>query len=615
MKPGDVTPIAFIDTETLSLQQTVWEVAVILADLTAPFPYDQANGARPTLTVTGTWVGFLDVPERLLAQADPKSLQLNRFYERHPRYRHPVHERRHWPAVARVDELDDGREYGRYWGAQTPENLVWHREIAAAELARLLAGRHVYGAVPWFDERHLSQALGVEGHVLAVHYHLIDAEAHLAGWLAGEAQARGKLVPLAALPPYRPSELTDLAGVPKLDETAHEAWADARWTLDVAARVWDAKVTWPPSEFHGLVEATPPEPARHWDPTWPKAPGTYHRLDGGLLPDDAVIVRNPDGSHQMAAQQKHWDEGALRLRDASRRQNERAEEPWTPEALNRLLEDVAADAARVDLDRERDDGYENESSFADPEAIEDAILDARAKLDADKPRRYLPYDTPVEWHDTWPDTAEGRRTGRVRAYNHDMTFCQVVADDNGARVEVNAEWMRPLPGPFVDEADTAWAANLDPADPPPPATPADIRAARGNNEPFVVEEVDFGEGAPQEPPGNPTRNVVASVDERTADQLLAALHNVEFESEHEMKELVNRLAGVVADQVADARRDAERWRAEHDAACKTVADMHAAAVGEVRGPRVGVVEDVRDLRDAYLTLKAADDERRKAARR
>jgi len=45
-----------------------------------------------------------------------------------------------------------------------------------------------------------------------------------------------------------------------------------------------------------------------------------------------------------------------------------------------------------------------------------------------------------------------------------------------------------------------------------------------------------------------------------------------------------------------AKAEAERFRGEHQEACHLVAQMHAAAVGEVTGPNRGVVEDVEDLR-------------------
>lgn len=39
----------------------------------------------------------------------------------------------------------------------------------------------------------------------------------------------------------------------------------------------------------------------------------------------------------------------------------------------------------------------------------------------------------------------------------------------------------------------------------------------------------------------------------------------------------------------------DRWKKDYFEACALVAKMHAAAVGEVTGPKRGVVEDVEDL--------------------
>ena len=48
--------------------------------------------------------------------------------------------------------------------------------------------------------------------------------------------------------------------------------------------------------------------------------------------------------------------------------------------------------------------------------------------------------------------------------------------------------------------------------------------------------------------------------------------------------------------VATLTQENERLKADYQRACKTVADMHAAAIGEVGGPIRGVVEDVANLR-------------------
>lgn len=49
-------------------------------------------------------------------------------------------------------------------------------------------------------------------------------------------------------------------------------------------------------------------------------------------------------------------------------------------------------------------------------------------------------------------------------------------------------------------------------------------------------------------------------------------------------------------ELEDAQRDLREMRGNYDRACRTVAAMHKAAVGDVRGPARGVVEDVEDVR-------------------
>ena len=57
-----------------------------------------------------------------------------------------------------------------------------------------------------------------------------------------------------------------------------------------------------------------------------------------------------------------------------------------------------------------------------------------------------------------------------------------------------------------------------------------------------------------------------------------------------------REARRVMNLARDVVEDCDAARADAVSACKLVADMHAAAVGEVRGPIRGVVEDVQDVR-------------------
>lgn len=58
-----------------------------------------------------------------------------------------------------------------------------------------------------------------------------------------------------------------------------------------------------------------------------------------------------------------------------------------------------------------------------------------------------------------------------------------------------------------------------------------------------------------------------------------------------------------APEVAALKAELERTKNDYQRACGLVADMHAAAVGEMTGPRLGVVEDVAALkaeRDAAM---------------
>ena len=64
-------------------------------------------------------------------------------------------------------------------------------------------------------------------------------------------------------------------------------------------------------------------------------------------------------------------------------------------------------------------------------------------------------------------------------------------------------------------------------------------------------------------------------------------------------DLMERAAEELArlrEEMKYAKAEAARFKEEHQGACHLVAQMHAAAVGEVTGPNRGVVEDVEDLR-------------------
>ncbi|MFI7563817.1 hypothetical protein ACIBVM_18505 [[Kitasatospora] papulosa] len=72
--------------------------------------------------------------------------------------------------------------------------------------------------------------------------------------------------------------------------------------------------------------------------------------------------------------------------------------------------------------------------------------------------------------------------------------------------------------------------------------------------------------------------------------------------------------GNLANTVKELAQDAERFKADYLAACKTIADMHEAATGRTgMGPIRGVVEDVADMRTECLAQWTRADEAEKRA--
>lgn len=187
-------PVVFVDTETTGLDpetERIFDLGIIEAD--------------------GTEYEFHLQPEPEIVKAmHPKAVEVNRFHERtaSPKW--------HWHPDQRA--LLDG----------TVRNL--------------LEGRHIVGAVPDFDTRHLTATY--KRWALPVprwHYHLIDVEALAAGYLVGtftaiqevgkNPEADGPTVEEAmrAIPPWDSEALSLAIGVDPEEFDRHTALADARW--------------------------------------------------------------------------------------------------------------------------------------------------------------------------------------------------------------------------------------------------------------------------------------------------------------------------------------------------------------------------------------------------
>lgn len=207
-------PLCFLDTETTGVHPSrqVWEIGMIRREpdgwqLESQF-FVQAD----------------------LREADPFGLTIGRYWERHPMGQ--------YIAKARWDGSDED---------------TLHATLSPAQAAELVAhythGAHLVGAVPSFDANTLDPLLRAHGHLPAWHYHLIDVEALMVGYLAGRIAAYSEddsiagadanmawleEVQAAIAPPWSSRDLALLAaGITQPDDEQHTALGDARWAMRI----------------------------------------------------------------------------------------------------------------------------------------------------------------------------------------------------------------------------------------------------------------------------------------------------------------------------------------------------------------------------------------------
>lgn len=183
-------PLAFLDTETCGLDpflHDAWEYAVILR--TDGHDEEHVYRVQPDLT-----------------NADPKALEINRYFER---------------TSAPGWEWDD-------------------RRTAASRLYALLNGAVIVGSNPAFDAEMLVHLFGrYYADPRPWHYRTVDVATLAAGYKHGQVatvrQIGGRSMENDAVDvPYSSYGLSKWVGVePPAADVAHTALGDARWARDV----------------------------------------------------------------------------------------------------------------------------------------------------------------------------------------------------------------------------------------------------------------------------------------------------------------------------------------------------------------------------------------------
>lgn len=226
--------LAFIDTETTGLDlelHDIWELALIVR-------------GHPNPAKDGEYVWQLPIS---LSLADPMALDISGWYERSIQ----------WGSDGGVgQDMGDKERHYAYsiagmTGNQNPVERQFYDKrdrtglrLTLRRVCDLINGAHLVGAVPDFDAYRLRQLLGEYGLLPTWHYHLVDIEALMVGYLSHQNQniqtlrlpndSSHKTVTL----PWKSDHLSTECGVaPPTKEERHTALGDARWAERVYNRV------------------------------------------------------------------------------------------------------------------------------------------------------------------------------------------------------------------------------------------------------------------------------------------------------------------------------------------------------------------------------------------
>lgn len=207
--------VAFVDTETTGLdpeRNPIWEIAVIIPDgpdagehvwqQRLPLLPSKATHSVAFFVAGAGWLPVIDS-----GRVPRSSANVNRWVLDNTRF---------------ADDYDHDT-------ALRPDDSI-------ERFARLVEGRHLVGAVPSFDEERLRRLYRRWVDPTATrfpwHYHLIDVEAMMVGFLLGDPEGDWRL-PL----PWKSDDLSAAIGITPPDKDRHTALGDARWAKAIYERI------------------------------------------------------------------------------------------------------------------------------------------------------------------------------------------------------------------------------------------------------------------------------------------------------------------------------------------------------------------------------------------
>lgn len=193
-----MTKLVFCDTETTGLDRErhePWEIALIVR-----------TGGDPDTDTEYCWRVLPD-----LSKADPTALRFNRFYERAGTLA--------LGEPSRTAFADVHPSYG---------NEDVHQRTVASDIARLVFGATIVGAVPDFDAGMLRRWLAKHDQCWAAHYHLVDVETFAAG-------------ALGIAPPWGFDNLLAAYSLAYDESDRHTALGDTRMVRDLYDQVLRSK--------------------------------------------------------------------------------------------------------------------------------------------------------------------------------------------------------------------------------------------------------------------------------------------------------------------------------------------------------------------------------------